>query len=107
MLHKMSILIGAAAVALGAGAGFADPFDTDRSVNDRPVCSSDSSCDQNRTAFGNGYRYGYDNGLAHRPRDDRAGAFEFGSPNHSSIGGSYYYISAARDRDSPPSATAN
>jgi len=97
MVHKISVLLGAAAVALGAGAGFADPFDNFRPETDRPVCASDSTCDQNRSAFGNGYSYGYQDGYAHRQRNDRSrpGAYDYGNHDRGSIRGSFYYISAA------------
>jgi hypothetical protein len=94
MLNKMSVLIGAAAVALGAGAGFADPFDTNRTVADSPpVCASDSTCDQNHTAFGNGYSYGYSDGYARRKQNKNAGTYDDGSRGRAPRG-AYYYIGA-------------
>jgi hypothetical protein len=94
MLNKMSVLIGAAAVAIGAGAGFADPFDTNRTVAESPpICASDSTCEQNRSAFGNGYKYGYSDGYAHRKQNsNNAGMYDDGSHDRGSNRGAYYYI---------------
>jgi hypothetical protein len=95
MLNKMSVLIGAAAVAIGAGAGFADPFDTNRTVADTPpICASDSTCDQNRSAFGNGYNYGYSDGYRRKPNNNNSGTYDDGSRDHGPKG-AYYYIGAA------------
>jgi hypothetical protein len=74
MLNKMSTLLGAAAVALGAGAGIADPFDNAWHKADRNVCVSDSVCYPGGTAFQNGYSKGYRDGIRLRQRNDRRGA---------------------------------
>lgn len=94
MQIKTSILFGAAAIALGVGAGIADPFDTTRSDADRPVCTSNSACGQNHTAFQNGYSYGYEDGIAHRQRTDRNGAGVKDDSDHDrgAVRGSYYWI---------------
>jgi hypothetical protein len=95
MQTKTGILLGAAAIALGAGAGIADPFDNVRRDADRPVCASESTCGQNHTAFQNGYSYGYEDGIAHRQRNDRngAGAKDDSEHDRGAVRGSYYWIS--------------
>lgn len=97
MQNKTSMLLGAAAIALGAGAGAADPFDANRPDTDQPVCTSNSTCDQNHTTFQNGYSYGYEDGIAHRQRDDRdrngGGVKENFDRDRGAARGSYYLIS--------------
>ena len=96
MQIKTSMLFGAAAIALGVGVGIADPFDTNGPDTDRPVCTSNSICGQNHTAFQNGYSYGYEDGIAHRPRSDRnggAGVKDDGDHDRGAAQGSYYLIS--------------
>lgn len=97
MKTKTMMLFAAAAIALGAGAGFADPFDsaprheTDRAV----VCASGSTCDQIGTAFQNGYSNGYRDGISRRQRNDRNGAGIKDNFDHDrgAVRGSYYLIS--------------
>ena len=96
MQNKTSMLLGAAAVALGAGVGIADPFDNVRHDPDRPVCTSDSSCDQNGTAFRNGYSYGYEDGIARRQQRGRNGAgVKDNDDPHRVAQGSYYLINSS------------
>jgi len=94
-MNKMNMLLGAAAVALGAGAGAADPFDTARHETSWPVCTSNSTCDQNHTAFQNGYSNGYRDGIRLRQRNDRngAGVKDNFDNDRGAVQGSYYLIS--------------
>jgi hypothetical protein len=66
MLNKMSILLAAtAAVALSTGVAVAQP--------DRQNASSLTMTvgDSSQAGYGNGYNYGYDDGMARRDRDAR------------------------------------
>jgi hypothetical protein len=74
MQNKISMLLGAAAVALGAGAGIADPFDNAWQKTEPSLCVSASACYQGGTAFQNGYSNGYRDGIILRQRIDRSGA---------------------------------
>jgi surface antigen len=71
MLNKMSMLLATAAVVLGAGAANADPYDHNSQNNDQYNANPAVSSDQNQATFTNGYNYGYDDGNAHRDRNDR------------------------------------
>lgn len=69
MLNKTSMLLAVAAVALGASAAFADPYDNgwrNDQVNSAPYGSND----RNSSIYSNGYNYGYDDGYARRGRND-------------------------------------
>ena len=94
-MNKMNLLLGAAAIALGAGAGFADPFDTDRPDTNRPVCTSNFNCEQDHTAFQNGYSNGYRDGIRLRQRNDRSGTGTKDNfdNDRGAAQGSYYLIS--------------
>ncbi len=72
MLNRMSILLATAAIVLGAGAATADPYDHNQQNNDSQYNSGPNTAgDQNQPTYGNGYNYGYDDGAAHRDRNDR------------------------------------
>ena len=65
MLNRKSILIGAtAALLLCADVASADP--TDRNDNRVPAVPASGTA---QTGFGNGYNYGYDDGLARHERN--------------------------------------
>lgn len=99
MSNKMSMLLGVALVALGTGAGTAGSVPNYLLDSGWSASGSDTILDQNRTAFGNGYSYGYDDGYADRLRKDRYRS-EFYQPRGHYFGashGAYYYVGVARN----------
>lgn len=92
MLNKTSLLLASALVAIGAGAANADPYDQGRHDNDRNGSNPYAASDQDHTYYGNGYNYGYDDGYAHRERNDhyRSDAYRSAS-DRSYARGAYYY----------------
>lgn len=88
MLNKMSLLLAATAVVLGAGAANAQSY---RDGQSRDYNSSTVS-DQDRSAYENGYNYGYDDGYARGARNAQyrsAGYIQ--ASNRRYDRGAYYY----------------
>ncbi len=96
MLNKMSMLLATAAVVLGAGAAFADPYDDNQQNNGQYRSGPMAGDDQNQPTYGNGYNYGYDDGYARRDRNDR---YRSDAYRHEARydRGAYYYGNDCRD----------
>jgi len=77
MLNRMSILLATAAIVVGAGFASAAPADHNQSRDEMNNARSDDRGDRdrkndpNQPNYGNGYNYGYDDGVAKRDRNDR------------------------------------
>ena len=99
MSNKTSMLFGAALAVLGTSAVNADSVKNYLPGGGWFASGPDTDLDQNRTAFGNGYSYGYDDGYADRLRKDRYRS-EFYQPRGRYFGashGAYYYVGVARN----------
>lgn len=94
MLNKTSMLLAAAVVALSAGAASADPYDYHHNQNgDNYGSDPYAGNDRDRTAYQNGYNFGYDDGYARRHRNDHYRADTYRTPgrNRGYDRGAYYY----------------
>ena len=85
MLNKMSMLLATAAAVLCVGTASADPYNQGPANNDQRATG-----DQNQPAYGSGYNYGYDDGYAHRDRNDRYRPEEYRHQVHYDRGANYY-----------------
>jgi surface antigen len=99
----MSILLATAAVVFVAGVANADPYDHNQQNDSQQQNNSQNNAappasDQNAPAYGNGYNYGYDDGMAHRERDDhyRSDAYRHEARYDR---GAYYYGSDCSDNN--------
>lgn len=90
MLRRSTLLLAAAVVALSAGAASADS--QDRHQNDYQYGSGQRT-DSGMSAYQNGYNFGYDDGDAHRDRNDRyrADNYRFQHHGHGYDRGAYFY----------------
>jgi surface antigen len=93
MLNKTSMLLAAAVVALSAGTASADPYDHYRNNDQYGSYSSNSDAGSDRSAFRNGYNFGYDDGYARRNRNDRyrADNYRFQRGDRGYERGAYFY----------------
>jgi surface antigen len=83
MLNKTSLLLAAAAVALGAGVAFAGPNDQNGRY--------DQGQSSEQAAYGNGYSNGYEDGYARHQRDDRFRPDRYSRADYRYERGDYYY----------------
>jgi surface antigen len=88
MLNKLSLLLASTAIVLGAGAAYADPYDHNQQDNGQYNTAPDSN--QNQAVYGNGYNRGYDDGNAHRDRNDNYRSDTYRREARYNRGASYY-----------------
>ena len=90
MLKKMSLLLATTAIVLGVGAACADPYDHNRQNNGQYDSNQNANGDQNQPTYGNGYNRGYDDGSAHRDRNDNYRSDAYRHEAQYDRGASYY-----------------
>jgi len=98
MLNRTSILLATAAILIGAGAASADPYDRGQpNQNNANANDRGDRGDQNQPNYGNGYNYGYDDGVAKRDRNDRYRPEPYRHEAHYDRGAYYYGSDCSSD----------